>query len=216
MLIGSSSRIGLTFHFTRLAIALKKMENDVIVLSDRKKRYAELPNELGRYGIKSYVNNSIDNTDVISMIKTAKSVRRIFKRERGFDVIHASGVKHGVKVFFATKRLNKKPKNFATIGSLPKSKIGMSVASISYSLFYDKCVALCNRGIETLIKWGFKLYKVCVIPPSAPDLEWFDKAKRVKINLEDYKLQDVTKPVIFYASSHFHHRAREVARDKVL
>ena len=206
LLICSSSGIGLTFHFTRLAIALKRMGNEVIVLSDRKEQYAELPNELGRSGIRRYVSDAIDNSDMMGVTRGTKDIRGILKRERGFEVIHAGGVKHGAKVFFATRRLNKKPKTFATIGSLPESKIGMSVASVSYSLFYDKCVALCNRSMETLIKWGVNPDKMCVIPLFAPDLEWFDKTKEVKINLGDYNLQDVTKPVIFYAASHLHHK----------
>lgn len=206
LLIASSSGIGLTFHFTRLAIALKRMGNEVMIISDRKEQYAELPNELLRSGIRRHVSDIIDNSDMTSVIKGTRDIRRILKRESDFDAIHAGGVKHGAKVFFAIRRLSKKPKTFATISSLPESKIGMTVASISYSLFYDKCVALCKRGMEAIIKWRVNPDKICVIPLFAPDLEWFDKVKDVKINSEDYNLQNITKPVIFYAASHLHHK----------
>nr|MDO8044218.1 glycosyltransferase family 4 protein [Candidatus Baldrarchaeota archaeon] len=206
LLIGSSSGIGLTFHFTRLAVALKRLGNKVVVLSDNKEQYANLPKELNRHGIKRCTTDGIDDPDIMSMIRCAGDIRKILRREGNFDIIHAGGVKHGVKVHLATQILNNRPKTLATIGSLPGSRIGMGIASISYSLFYDKCIALCNYTRERLIKWGINPSKICVIPLFAPDLEWFDKAKKVKINLEDYNLEDVTKPVIFYAASHFHHK----------
>jgi len=219
LLIGSSSGIGLTFHFTRLAIALKMMGNEVIVLSHRKEQYAELPNDLDRSGIRRYVSDVMDNSDIIGVIKGAKDLRRVLREEKGFDVIHAGGVRHGVKVFFATRRLNEKPKTFATVGSLPRSKVGMSVAACSYNWFYDKCVALSNYTKKELVKWRVDASKICVIPLFAPDLEWFDKAKRDKIPLELYNIQDVTKPVVFYAASHFHHKGFQyylMAASKVL
>lgn len=67
LLIGSSGA-GLTFHFTRLAITLKRIGNEVIVLSDRKEQYAELLNELSRSGIRRYVSYAIDDSDIMSVI----------------------------------------------------------------------------------------------------------------------------------------------------
>lgn len=206
LLIGSSSGIGLTFHFTRLAIALKSMGNEVIVLSHRKEQYAELQNDLDRSGIRRYVSDVMDNSDIMGVIKGAKDIGRVLRKEKGFDVIHAGGVRHGVKVFFATRRLNEKAKTFATVGSLPRSKVGVNVAAWSYNWFYDKCIALSNYTKKELVRCGVNPDKICVIPLFAPDLEWFDEAKKVEINLGDYDLQDITKPVVFYAASHFHNK----------
>jgi len=178
---------------------------EVTVLTDIKQQYAELSNELASSGIRRYLSDAVDKPNVLGVIKGIKDIRDRVKKE-SFDVIHAGGAKHGVKVFFATRRLDKKPKTFATIGWLPRSKLGMSVASISYSLFYDKCVALCDNGRNALIKWGVNHDKICVIPLFAPDLEWFEKAKEIKINLDDYNLQGISKPVIFYTASHFPHK----------
>lgn len=206
LLIGSSSGRGLTFYFARLAVTLKKVGNEVIVLSDGKEQFTGLLNELDSSGIKCYMSDFVDKINIKSMIKGTEDIRRMLKRESDFDITLGGGVKHSVKVFFASRRLNNRPKTFAIIGSLPSSKVGMSVASISYSLFYDKCVALCAHTMKTLTKWGVNPDKMCVIPLFAPDLEWFDKAKEIKINLGDYSLKEVAKPVVFYAAGHYQHK----------
>ena len=46
LLVGSSPNAGLTFHFTRLAIAFKRMGIDVVVLSDGNEQYSYLVKEL--------------------------------------------------------------------------------------------------------------------------------------------------------------------------
>lgn len=206
LLIGSSSGIGLTFYFTRLAITLRKMGNEVVVLSNGKEQYVELPIELNRCGIRRYISDAIDYSDPMSVIRGVKDMRRILKKEKNLDVIHAGGVIHGTHLFFTAMKLKNRPKTFATIGWLPLTSMGMISAVISYTLFYDKCVALCNYTKRKLEKLGINSEKIHVIPLFAPDLEWFDKIKEAKINIEKYNIQDVTRPVVFYAASHYHHK----------
>jgi glycosyltransferase involved in cell wall biosynthesis len=206
LLIGSSAGTGLTFYFTRFAVALQSCGNEVIVLSGANEQYAELRNELDRVGIKRYLSDAIDKMDITSLINGTEVAKSIIKKEGSFDIVLGGGVKHSLKVFLATSKLNKRSKTFAIIGSLPNSKIGMSVAALSYNFFYDKCVTLCNYTKNELERVGVNARKMCVIPLFASDLEWFDKAKEAKTNLQNYNLQDMTKPVIFYAASHFHHK----------
>lgn len=204
MLIGSSSGIGLTFHFTRLAITLRRMGNEVIVLSDRKEQYAELPVELNRFGIPHYTSDVLHAINPVGVIKATGDIRKIFQRE-DIDIILGGGVKEGIKVFLAVKRPSK-PKSFSVIGSLPQGKYELKIAKFAYSHFYDGCIALCNYTKNELERIGVVSHKIYVIPLFAPDLEWFDKVKEVRICLKDYNLENLTKPVIFYAASQNPHK----------
>ena len=207
LLIASSYGKGLTFNFTRLALALKRRGNDVVVLSDKNEQYAELTGELFKANIKRYVHDSIDGSSPADIVNGALCIRKIIDKEGNFDIIHMGGIRHIVKAFLATKRMNEKPKLITTVCSFPRSKSGitselyMSISPIAYSLS-DKCIALCQYTKTQLTKWHVKPSKVCVIPLFAPDLEWFDNVKESRVPLKRYSLENINRPVIFYAARH--------------
>jgi len=209
LLIGSSYKVGLTFHFTRLAIALRRMGNKVAILSTGKVQYDHLLEELGSFGIKRYVIDVLDDLDAVSTIKAAKLIRSILKNESGFDIILGDGVRNSLKIWLSTRKLDEKTTTFAILGSLPKTKIGLYAASFSYRMFYDRCIALCDYTRKKLESLGVKPKRIYVIPLFAPDLEWFDHVKKSEINLDIYGLQDVKHPVVFYAASHYSHKGFE-------
>jgi len=225
LLIASSYGTGLAFNFTRLALALKRKGNEVVVLSGPKGQYAESSKELFRANIKRYICNSIDYAWTADIVNGALSIRRIINEEKGFDIIHMGGIRHIVKVFLALKRVNKKPKTVATVVSFPRSKSGSSskldasISKIAYSLC-DKSIALCKHTKTQLMKWHVKPNKISVIPLFAPDIEWFDEFKKIKVPLEQYNLKELKNPVIFYAARHIYIKgihcflkaAREVLR----
>ena len=202
LLIGSSFRVGLTFHFTRLAIALKRVGNRVTVLSTGKAQYDDLPEELKKWEIDWYTMDVLENVDVASIIKGAEFIRNIIKNEMELDFLLGGSVRHSIKIWLSTRNLEKTPTTFAVVGSLPQTKVGLSIAGFSYKTFYDKCIALCNYTRKRLEELGVNSEKIHVIPLFAPDLEWFDKIKESKVNLEVYNLQDIVDPVIFYAARH--------------
>jgi len=209
LLITSSYGTGLTFNFTRLALALKRQGNEVVVLSAKREQYAELSRELFRANVKRYTCDSIDYAGITDIMNGALCVRKIIDKEGGFDIIHMGGIRHIAKAFLATKWMNKKPKSITTVVSFPRSKSGrsskldMSISKVAYSLS-DKSVALCRYTKTQLTKWFVKPNKICVIPLFAPDIEWFDKVKKNKVPLERYNLKNVNAPAIFYAARHIY------------
>ena len=209
LLIASSYGTGLTFNFTRLALALKRQGNEVVVLSAKREQYAELSRELFGADVKRYTCDSIDYVGITDIINGALCIRKIIGKEGDFDIIQMGGIRHIAKVFPATKWMDKKPKMITTVVSFPRSKSGrnskldMSISKVAYSLS-DKSVAVCEYTRTQLKKWHIKPSKVCVIPLFAPDIEWLDEAKKIGVSLERYNLENVNSPAIFYAARHIH------------
>ncbi|MHA1239083.1 MAG: glycosyltransferase family 4 protein [Candidatus Odinarchaeia archaeon] len=206
LLIASSSNAGLTFYYTRLAIAFKRNGIDVVVVSDEREQYSCLSNELESWNVKQYKDASLHKVNLISLFEGTKFIRSIIKEEGYFDFILGGGVREGIKFWMSTRMLNNKPITISVVGSLPRNRIERSIAGASYSMFYDKCVALCNFTKKQLTKLGISPHKIIVAPLFAPDLEWFDKTKQSKVNLEIYNLQDIRHPVVFYAAGHYSHK----------
>jgi len=205
LFVGSSSGDGLTFHSTRLAIMLKKLGNDIVVISDRKNQYAELPDELRNMKIRHYISDYIDGFGPNNLLRGIVDIKKLHSEEGFFDIIHAGGAKHSPKVFLATKRPGKKTKTFVTILYLPKAYTERTAANLVYRL-YDKYVALCNYSKEELAKSGINLNRISIIPLFAPDLDWFEKKRKKKVKLEAYCLQNLKRPIIFYAARHQRHK----------
>jgi len=211
LIIGSSFKIGLTFHYTRLAIALKRMGKEVVVVSEKGEQYPCLHTELENQKIKYYRTTHLSKSSPIDLVKGAKDIVSIIRTHGPFDIILGGGVREGPKISMAKKYSNDKSISMSVIGSLPEKRYECFIASAIYNMFYDKNVALCDFTRKQLIRLGVKDSKIVTVPLFAPDLEWFDKAKHSRIDLEAYNLQDVEKsePVIFYAASHYYHKGFE-------
>ena len=128
--------------------------------------------------------------NLVNLIDGARFIRDIVDSEGGFDFILGGGVREGIKTWMFKRMFSNKPITISIVGSLPRNKIEGFIAGVSYNRFCDKCVALCNFTKKQLIKLGVNSHKIIVAPLFAPDLEWFDKAKLSKVNLEIYNLQD--------------------------
>ena len=224
LILGSSYKVGLTSKFARLATFLKRAGNDVVVVSSGKEQYPNLLNNLAKKGIKFHRCDSIDCFSIASILKCNLKIRELVEGEGDFDIIHMGGITHISKVFLALRKINKKPKTVATITSFPRkgysetNMFGMMLSAIAYSI-PDACIALCNHSKMQLLKWGVSANKVYVIPLFAPDLEWFDQAKRNRAVLRQYVLENVDSPVIFYAARHIPIKGLEyylLAASKVL
>lgn len=207
LLLGSSYGAGLTSKFTRLALALKRERNDVQILSSEKEQYPNLADELTKANIKLYHCNSVDSISIGGVIESTATLRQLIKKEGDFDIVHGGGITHITKMTLATRMTSEKPKTVATITSFPLMRTGitpvlvMRMSAIAYST-PDATIALCSHSQNQIMRWGFSRRKIHIIPLFAPDLEWFDKAKRERISLEQYNLEDVNDPVIFYAARH--------------
>lgn len=209
LLLGFSHRIGLTFHYTRLAVALKRAGNDVVVISTNNAQYDRLSEDLKNTKVRLYSDNSMDKTNLIDTVKALKFLKSVLKKEKSFDLIVGGGVRESIKVWLSSRKLNEKPITFSVVGSLPQIKFERFLAGLFYNLFYDNCIALCKYTKNQLKDLGINTQKIHVIPLFAPDLTWFDKAKISKIDLKDYDLQDLDKSTVFYAASHYCHKGFE-------
>jgi len=211
LLIGSSFKIGLTFYYTRLAITLKKMGMEVVVVSEEGEQYPCLHRELEDQGIRYYRSAHLSKSTPAGLIKGAKDIANILRTYGPFDIILGGGVREGPKISMAKKYSDNEPINLSVVGSLPRKRYECFIASTVYNMFYDKNVALCDFTRKQMIWLGVKDNKIITVPLFAPDLEWFDKAKQSKIDLEAYNLQDIGKsePAIFYAASHYYHKGFE-------
>ncbi|MGY0287365.1 MAG: glycosyltransferase family 4 protein [Candidatus Methanodesulfokora washburnensis] len=202
-----------------MAIALKRIGIDVVVLYDGREQYTCLSEELENWNIRHYINSGLHRVDLIGLTNGIKLLRDIIKKEKNFDFILGGGVREGIKVWASTKRFGGKPIGISVIGSIPNKKIEQFIAIASYNTFYNKCIVLSKHSEGQLIKLGLKSDKIWVIPLFAPDLEWFDRAKQLKVDLEAYNLQDIKHPVVFYAAGHYPHKGFEyylMAASKVL
>jgi glycosyltransferase involved in cell wall biosynthesis len=209
LLIGSSPNVGLTFYFTRLAIALKRSGIDIIVLSGEGEQYPYLHEELKSCDIKCYIIKSLYKSEPISLVNVAKHMVDILKRDGPFDIILGGGVREGPKIWFFKRYINGNPLSMSVVGSLPTRKVERFIAGRSYNWFYDKNVVLCNFTKRRLTSLGVKDSKIIVSSLFAPDLEWFNKARSSKVYLESYNLQKVKHPVVFYAAGHYPHKGFE-------
>jgi glycosyltransferase involved in cell wall biosynthesis len=209
LLIGSSPDVGLTFYYTRLATVFKRSGIDVVVLSEEREQYPYLHEELKSCDIKRYTSKFLHKSVPTSLINVAKYIVDIFKRDGPFDVILGGGVREGSKILFSKKYIDSNPISISIVGSLPRRKAEQFIASRSYNWFYDKNVVLCNFTKGQLTRLGVKDSKIIVSPLFAPDLEWFDKARRSKVDLELYNLEKVKHPVVFYAAGHYPHKGFE-------
>ena len=97
LLTASSPRKGLTFHFTRLAIALKRRGHSVVVISDVGEELCGLSNELKSKGIKHYRVMGLDD---YAHPTSVRELSRIMNAEE-FDIIHTSGVIKFAKSYLA-------------------------------------------------------------------------------------------------------------------
>jgi glycosyltransferase involved in cell wall biosynthesis len=97
LLEASSPRTGLTFHLTRMAIALKRKGHSVVVISDVREELCGLSDELKSEGITHYRVRGLDNyAHPISV----KKLSRIMNAEE-FDIIHISGLVKFAKSYLA-------------------------------------------------------------------------------------------------------------------
>jgi len=200
LLIGSSYNVGLTFYYVRLAIALKRIGIYVEVVSSGKAKYPILPHELSSQGIEHCLCPYLYKLDPISIAKAVNFMKS--KVREGFDMILGGGVREGLRIWLATRFVKRKPISFSIVGSLPREAINKYFAMLSYGFFYDRNIALCNYTKVRMTKMGIGSTKIHVIPMFAPDLEWFDKAKKSKVNLKIYNLDCIEHPVVFYAARH--------------
>ncbi len=207
LIIASSKNIGLSFKRVLLALMIKKRGHDVIALSGKKSQYSNLPSLLQRAKIRHYIIDTVDHKDPGSLIKATCHLRRILKKEDEFDIIQGEGIAHLLKIH-SSKVVSSKnsSKIVSCIGFLPESKMKLVLCSAALNRFSDAVVPLCDYTKRVLIANSLRPNKAVTIPIASPDLNWFDRAKKMRdVPLNNYNLteDEGQMPTIFYGASHY-------------
>ena len=181
-MMASSRGVGLTYHLTRLSIALKKKGHNVSVVSGLGEQAEGLSTELENAGIERFVSEHIDRMDFVSIHKCEKDVLRVLKA-RNFDIIHANGAVHALPSHLATKSISihKKPAIVTSVHSVPDESIWQKPKWTVMTTILNRCSSMVlpvsNYTRERLIAHGVNPQKTVTVHNSI-DLEIFDEASK--------------------------------------
>lgn len=197
LMMASSVGIGLTYHFTRLSIALKKRGHDVTVLSGPKEQVKGLLAELEKLKIECFNSTHINYISFPSIYKAKGDIAEVFKI-KDIDIIHANGATHALHAYLAIRSLhsNKKPAIVTSIHFIPLQKLKRRVMVAILNRCSDITLPVSDYTKEQLIKFGLNSQKTVTVH-NAVDLEFFDEVKKAKADLET---DDARKPTIVYVA----------------
>jgi len=172
--MSSSSKIGLTYHLTRLAISLKRKGHKIIALANYKEQIEGLGKELKEQHILLYRSNFLDKTNPYCLYKAKKTIETIVKKEN-IEIIHARGLRHLLPAYFASKQL---PWKIAIIetehtSAHLSSKWKRFVVPYLLNRYVDLELSISNVFGNDLISYGLNPSKVKTVH-NAIDLEVFD------------------------------------------
>jgi glycosyltransferase involved in cell wall biosynthesis len=179
--MASSDNIGLTFNFTRLAIALQKI-NNVTVVSESNEEEKGLFEELVHEGIRCHAIHDTENSSIRKTVSVAGKIGRIIDNDN-IDVIHAQGIRHMIITFIACKFFShKKGKAIAvsvhtTLHGRPYEKVAPLVESFLLNICADIVMPVSKATAKKLVSLG--LFPSKVVPVhNGIDLKLFDMAMR--------------------------------------
>ena len=178
LFMASSKNAGLSFNFTRLAIALRRMGHKLIVVSEPKEQEKGLFEELINSGIECYAINGIDNLSMRKTISAANKIRKIIQNN-DVDVVHAQGIRQMLVAFIASKIFCRNPKIRITVsvhttlhGSAYEN-VALVVESLLLNLCADIAMPVAKSVANKLVNFG--LFSKKVVPVyNGIDLELFD------------------------------------------
>jgi glycosyltransferase involved in cell wall biosynthesis len=171
ILIVASSSGHLTYHWTRLALGLKRAGHDVTVLSGHSEEAPDLGKELLNAGIEHFKGNNVDANRGVSILQGAKDFERVLKAKE-IDIIHAQGATHTFEASIARKILkhSKKPAIVTSIHHIPDKYFVRGYLQkfhwfeIIYSLkFSDFIIPVSENTRQQLIKHGIDPQKTLTV-----------------------------------------------------
>jgi len=198
----ASSSGTLSYHLTRLSLALKKKgHHNLIVLSGPKEQTDGLSAELANAGIEHFTSEYIDKKGIHDIYCSKECIKKILK-SKDIDVIHAQGVIHSLEARLAVRSLcsNEKPSIVTSIHSIPnegflqKPKWAVMIAILNKGS--DMILPVSDNTRERLIRHGLNPHRTITVH-NAIDLDLFDNVTRgVQINFERND-----EPIIVYVAN---------------
>lgn len=218
LLAASSPRTGLTFHFARLAIALKRKGHSVVVISDVREELCGLSDELRSEGIKQYRVRGLDGyvypNGVWKLI-------RIMNTEE-FDIIHISGLIKFTKSYLA--KLLSGRKNKPVILHIDSIRDQTAIRKSVYNAF--SAILNSHAVVVPVSHWTKKRlreYKVreeaMVVVHNAIDLGLFDSVAKKRSPSLDFFDEFKDKTVVAQVSNLYPwkgHKYLIIAAQKIL
>jgi glycosyltransferase involved in cell wall biosynthesis len=183
LFMASSVNVGLTFNWTRLAIALMKTAK-ITVVSTSKEEHKGLFEELRRRGIKYYSMKDLELLTIKNLISVARKIGKIIENEK-IDVIHAQGIRHMIIAFFATRFFSGKKRKpivvsiHSTLHGRRFENITPIVESFLLNFCADMVLPVSESAKRKLVSLGLSSKKVITVH-NGIDLSYFDKTMRRK------------------------------------
>ena len=218
LLVASSPRTGLIFHFARLAIALKRKGHSVVVISDVREELCGLSDELKSEGIKHYRVRGLDNyVHPTSVMKLS----RIMNAEE-FDVIHISGLINFAKSYLA--KLLSGRRNEPVILHIDSIRDETVIRKFSYNVLFP--IVNSHAVVVPVSHWTKKRlrkYKVreevMIVVHNAIDLGFFDSVAKKPCPGLDFFNEVKDKTVVAQVSNLYPWKGHEyliIAAQKIL
>lgn len=194
---------GLVFHFTHLALSLKKKLPDLVVVSGPEEEEAGLFNQLKHEEVSVYVNSCIDKLSLKNLLRGVFFFRHLIVHE-DLDIIHVQTLYSLIMAFISSKLVRgKKVKILVTIHSTMHGtsyeRLSLKFGGFILSLCADLVIPVSDDAAKKLIESNLDQRKIAVIP-NGIDLEIFDNMLNTqKITLElPYSFKDQSSIVISY------------------
>lgn len=179
LFIASGRNMGLSFNFTRLAIALKEFGHRVIVVSEPREEEEGLREELKRRGIDHYTLKGLDNISIRNTISAARTMGRIVDCD-DVDLIHAQGMRQLLVAFLSSKFFCHKKKIgivvsiHTTLAGSPYENVTLLVESILLNICADLAMPVAKSVANNLVNFGLIPNKVIPVY-NGIDLELIDE-----------------------------------------
>jgi glycosyltransferase involved in cell wall biosynthesis len=100
LLLATSTKVGLTYHLTRLSICLQKNGYHVCVLTEPRDQVPGLSDQLAEVGIKHYTSHYVDRLTVHDLSHSKSEIQEILKTEQ-IDLIHTQGAMQSLSCYLA-------------------------------------------------------------------------------------------------------------------
>jgi len=178
LFMASSKNVGLTFNLSRLAIALKKIGHNLIVVSEANEQEKGLFEELKSRGVNCYTVCGLDDLSM-KAITAARIMGKIID-DNDVDVIHAQGMRHLLVAFFASKLFSRR-KNIGIVVSLHTTFAGNSyenvvllIQSFLLNVCADLALPVAKIVARKLAKFGLRKNKIQTVY-NGIDLDLMDK-----------------------------------------
>lgn len=186
LFMGSSKNVGLTFNLTRLAIALKKIGSEIIVVAEPKEEEKGLFRELKRNQMKYHTVCGLDKLSVKNTIIAARTIGEIID-QNNVNVIHTQGIRHLIVAFLGLKLFSRR-RDTAIVTTIHSTFAGtrgenliLLVESFWLNICADLVIAVADTVAAKLLNIGVFKNKIATIH-NGVDLDMLDRSMRTRGN----------------------------------